>query len=359
MSKLSLHGLHASLGAGFRQFAGWEIPDNYGDAEAEYNAALRSVGAVDLSWLGKLRLFGRDRVRYLHNMLSNDIKALAPGKGLYAALLTHQGKLESDLFVYAAEEEFWLECMPAGIQRLRQTLAKYIVADVVSVEETTDSYAILSLQGPSARGAMEETIGLKLEDMAHLQHRASPGPGGIRIVRHDRGVCAGYDLWLPVDDAPAVWNQWIGNSIQPVGLQALDRLRTEAGIPWFGVDMDERRLPMEMGLDSAISLTKGCYRGQEIVARVTYRGKLERGFAAVALDVAEPPPGGAEIRAGGEKAGEVTSAVFSPRLGNALALAILKSEYRQPGTPVEVQVGNQQSHPGHVVALPVTSRQRD
>jgi folate-binding protein YgfZ len=352
MSTLALHGLHASLGARFREFSGWNIPDSYGDVEAEYDTVLRSAGAIDLSWLGKFRVSGRDRVRYLHSMLSNDIKSLTDGNGLYAALLTHQGRMESDVFVYAAQGEFWLECMPAGSMRLRETLEKYIVADDVSLEEMTGAYAILSLQGPSARAAVETTAGLQLADAAHLNHRALTGPGGTwRIVRHDRCVCAGYDLWLPVADAPAVWKRWSENSIRPVGMQALDRLRTEAGIPWFGVDMDDRRLPMEMGLDSAISLTKGCYRGQEIVARVTYRGKLDRGLAAVALDADQPPPQGSEIRAGGEKAGEVTSAVFSPRLGSPLALGILKSEFRQPGTPVEVHFGGE-SRPGRVVALP-------
>lgn len=173
------------------------------------------------------------------------------------------------------------------------------------------------------------------------------------IVRRDRTGRGGYDLWLPRAELAGIWRRWVEvEKVLPVGLRALNWARTEAGIPWYGIDMDDRTLPMEAGLNAAISMDKGCYPGQEIVARVTHRGHLNRGLGGIAIEHDEPPAGRAEVRSQGTKIGEVTSAAYSPQLGKPLALAILKTDFLQPGTPVEVDVG-QGFRPGKVVTLPI------
>jgi folate-binding protein YgfZ len=225
------------------------------------------------------------------------------------------------------------------------------------LEDATDNLAVLSLQGFRAREAMERTAGMGLEGQAPLEH-VLLDRGGVKwcIVHRDRTGLDGYDLWLPPEDAATVWQRWISrDGIRAAGHRALDWLRTEAGIPWFGVDVDERRLPMEVGLESALSITKGCYRGQEIIARITYRAHLGRKLAAVALESSDPPVSGADVRSGGVSIGEVTSAAFSPRLGNALALVILKSEFTHPGTPVEVALG-ETYRPARVTEVPLHGR---
>ncbi len=336
------------------EYWGWEIVAGFGDPRGEYDAVVGSAGVLDVSYAGKLRVTGRDRVRYLHSMLSNDIKSLGPGNGCYAALLSHQGRMESDVFVYAAPEELWLECSPAGRSRLIESLNRFIVSDDVLVEDWTRKLSIVSVQGPRAAEAAGKTTGVSLEPMALLDHRSVKGiPDPCFLVRRDRTGCGGFDIWASPEDAAAMWQRWVGEErLRPVGHQALDWLRTEAGIPWFGVDMDDRRLPMEMGLTSALSYTKGCYRGQEIVARVTHRGRLDRGFGGIALGTSDPPPAGAEIRADGARIGEVTSATFSPALGSVLALGILKLEFLQPDQPVEV-LDRDTAVPGRVVGLPL------
>jgi folate-binding protein YgfZ len=350
-----IHASEVVSGARFGEYYGWEIAEDYSNPLKEYEAVRSNAGALDLCYLGKLRVSGRDRARFLHNLLSNDIKNLKVGSGCYATLLTHQGRMESDLFVYAMENEFLLECSPAGRNRLYQSLNKYIVSDVVSVEDATKDFAVLSIQGTRSREVMERSLEITLEGLALLDHRTLPGGSGPwTVIRRDRTGCGGYDLWLPVADASKVWRRWTErDGILPAGHLALDWLRTEAGIPWYGVDMDERNLPMEMGLTStAISLTKGCYRGQEIVARVVYRGHLDRQLGAVSVSHSEPPGRGAEICAAGTKIGEVTSAIFSPRLRGPLALAVVKSDFLKAGTAVEVVYGDA-VFPGSVVTVPL------
>ncbi len=349
-----LHEIESTRGAAFADCHGWEVAEHFGDPAGEYCAIRGATGALDLCSLGKLRIAGRDRVRYLHNMVSNDIRNLKPGTGCYATLLTHQGRMESDLFVYAFDDDLRIEISPAGRERAIATLCKYVVADDVHIEDQTGEVSILSLQGPLSGAVMERTAGIQLSDLGLLQHRTVERPAAQWvIVRRDRTGCDGYDLWLPGTDAAAVWQLWIEmEGIQAVGHRALNWLRTEAGIPWFGADMHERDLPMEFGLSSAISLTKGCYRGQEIVARVHYRGHLDRCLGAIAVQHDEPPASGAEIRSGGAKIGEVTSATFSPRLRRPLTLCILKSDFLLPGTPVEVAYGRSLI-PAEVISLPL------
>jgi folate-binding protein YgfZ len=331
-----LHDIESECGAVFGNFREREIAESFGDARGEYGAVQSDCGALDLFYIGKFRVEGRDRVRYLHNMLSNDIKRLQPGNGCHATLLTRQGRMETDLHVFAFADRLWLECPPAGADTAWQTLNQFIVGDVVTLEDATSEYLLLSLQGPGSMKRMEETAGVSLEGMEPLQFRVAED-GVSFIVRRDRTGFGGYDFWLPAGKAAAIWLRWTREmNIPKVGMTAHNWLRTEAGIPWFGSDMDESNLPMEFGLQSAISLTKGCYRGQEIVARVIHRGHLDRRLAGIAVEAQVVPGKGWEVFAEGKKIGTITSAIPSPALRKPLALCILNAEYLAPGTEVNV-----------------------
>ncbi len=349
-----LYEIQKARGARFSAFSSWDVVDEYEDARREYEAVRRGVGMLDLSSIGILLVTGRDRVRYLHNMLSNDIRRLEPGSGCYATLLTRQGQMESDLHVYASAEELHVECPPAGKSRAYETLCKYIVGDVVQIEDCMDKFAVLSLQGPQSREKMERCAGVSLEGLPLLGHKSlGAKPDGPRVVHRDRTGCDGYDLWLPRGELARTWTRWLDSEgIQPVGYTALNWLRTEAGIPWFGIDMEAGDLPMEFGLDSALSTTKGCYRGQEIVTRILHRGHLDRRLGALAIDHTEPPVRGAVVQAESARVGEVTSAIRSPHLGRPLALAVLKTSFLSPGTGVEILYG-ETARRAEVVTLPL------
>ena len=360
MLQTPLHDIQSSQNARFVEWFGWEVAEDFGDPAREYASVRQKAAVFDLSYATKLNVTGRDRVRYLHSMLSNDIKGLKSGTGCYATLLTHQGHIESDLFVYALAESLLLEAGPAGANRFLATLQKYIVADAVVIEDRTHDLAILSLQGPNAQVVLEQFAEVSLAGLGALEFKTVKKPGSEWLIVHrDRTGCDGFDLWLPRGDSVRVWNDWTKDrGVRVAAPSALNLLRTEAGIPWYGVDMNDRSLPMELGLDHALSFTKGCYRGQEIVARVSHRGHLNRRLAAVVVDAHAPPQAGAEIRAGGKKIGEVTSAIPSPRLQQPLALVLLNVEYIQPGTAVEVICGADASA-GEVIQTPLSRYQKD
>jgi folate-binding protein YgfZ len=351
--KSPLHGLHKNAGAQFQEVHGWKVAEHYGSPLKEYEAIRFSAGLVDLSCVGLVCALGRDRSQYIHRMVSNDIQKLKTGEGCYATLLNHQGRMESDLYAYSLDNELWLECPAAANERVYSNLAKYLVAQDVRLEDRSAQMGVLSLQGPQACALMGKYLGLSLDHLNHLQHQSIP-PGRDKIVvRRDRSGCDGFDLWLPFQQMEETWSRLTqSEGIQPVGREALNWLRTEAGIPLFGIDMDNRYIPLEFGLNSAISLNKGCYRGQEIIARVTYRGRLKRELGGIRSNSPLPMSHGTEIHGQGNKIGLITSATHSPRLNALLALALLKTEYLNPGTPVEV-ISEKGPIPAEVIRLPL------
>jgi folate-binding protein YgfZ len=349
-----LRELEGVSGARFAIRFSSEVATDYGDPGREYAAVRDGVGLFDLSNTGKLRTTGRDRVRYLHNMLSNDIKALKPGSGCHAALLNRQGHIETDLYAHMLQEEIWLECPQLSVRHTCDTLTRFVVGDVVTIEDMTGEWCLLSLQGPLSLEKAGAAIHCELKGMSPLENRVVQGLSGRWLaVRRDRTGFGGCDIWLPPEDAPALWMKFVRDlRVQPVGYTALDWLRTEAGIPWYGVDMNENSLPMEFRLDSAISMRKGCYRGQEIVARIVHRGHLDRSFAGISVGSPSAPPAGAPVVAAGNRIGQVTSAAWSPALNRQLALAVIKSDCLAPGTQVSV-LFQEETFPAEVVSLPV------
>jgi folate-binding protein YgfZ len=348
----ALHVLEAASGAHFETWCGWDIPSRFSDPVTEYRSLRRSAGVMNLSSAGKIRVTGRDRIRFLNNKLTNDIRKLAAGAGCYAALLTRQGTMESDLWVYSSADDLHLECPPCTVERVMATLNKHIVSDRVELEDVTRRFGILSVQGPSAATVVEQATGNSVSALKGLEHRDVDWGTSCRIVNRDRTGSGGYDLWLAAEFLESGWRKLLAAGGSAVGWRALRWARAEAGVPWYGADMNERTLPMEMGMDAAISLNKGCYRGQEIVARVTFRGHLDRRLAGIAVDGEQAPGSREEVFFQEQRIGEVTSAEFSPALGKPLALAVLKISFSQPGTAVKIHSGQGQLS-GTVVALPL------
>lgn len=294
-----------------------------------------------------LTVTGEDRVVFLHGMLSNDIKALRAGGGIYAALLTQQGKIVSDVRVYADSDRLLLDVPAARAEAVRSALEKFIVADDVELSEDDSEQPLFSLTGPSSTTVLEHVLGRTMAPRAVLAHQSSAFNGAtLRVVAGDDADGAGYIVCGPVTVADDLRQRLQQRGAEPIGRETFEVLRVEAGVPCYGIDMDEDILLMETNLDRAVSFTKGCYLGQEVVERVAARGKVNKKLTGIRIDGDAIPAAGAALHADGKDIGRVTSAVRSPSLKRIIALGYVHRDYLAPGTAMVVA-----TPPGEAKAL--------
>jgi folate-binding protein YgfZ len=321
------------------------------DLSAEYRAAREAVALFDRSALGKVTVTGRDRLAFLQGMLTNDVKGLSPGQGAPAAFLDAHGKVMALLVVYSAGERVLLELPASMTEKTLQTLDRYLISEKADFESADDAFAILSLQGPGARPLLEGLAGapLALPPYAHTEVSVSGVP--VRVINHAEGPAPGFHVWAGAEHAETLKSAFASAGAVPAGDETLAVLRVEAGQPWYPQDVDDSVILPETRLDSLVSYTKGCYIGQETVARVKYRGHVNRALSGLVVEGDRVPEAGARVTAQGQEVGRVTSAVRSIALGRPIAMGYVRREHFEPGSAVAVVdgVGEQ---PARVVALP-------
>lgn len=277
----------------------------------------------------KLVLTGDDRVRFLHGMVSNDIEALRPGQGCHAAMLTTKGKLLADLVVYADADALLLELDGTLRDKIRTTLEKHIVMDDVEVRDVSDELPELGVYGDDAPGVLGAVTGLDPGALAALPSYHFLVAGETRVARTRELGGVGYHVLGNIEFSAAVLSEaeW-------------EERRIEAGTPRYGVDMGEDRLPIEAGIDDAVSFTKGCYLGQEVIARATNLGHINRRLVGLILDGEAPAAAGSRLSAPTRpEAGFVTSSVRSRRLGKTIALGYVHRTLWDPGTRLTLADG--------------------
>ena len=325
------------------QLFGWQIVQTFSSVDSEYWALQKTAGLVDLSCSGIFELKGDDRTRFLHGMVTNDIKSLAPGGGCHAAFLSPQGRMTADLHVFCAEDSLILTTEPAMREKLGPALRKYIIGDRPLLLDRSEDLALLSLQGPKATALLSKMLEEPLSLERPYDHFEGTLAGvRIRICRVHRTSAGGCDLIVERSGLSLVWDLILANGkndqVQPAGFESFNVHRIKAGIPWYGLDMDEHTLPIEAGLEKdAISFNKGCYIGQESVARITYRGHVNRKLVGLSLSGSQPPSNGDKISKDGQEVGWVTSSAYSPSLKIAIALGYLRRELLEPGTTVSIE----------------------
>jgi len=297
----------------------------------EYELLTESAGLVDRSGRGKLLLRGSEAAEFLQGQVTNDVEGLEPGEGCYAALLTHKGKLRADMRVLRGEEWIWLDTEPDALEVLEQTARMYGIGRDVQFEDVTATRAILSLIGPAARERLD----------------IAPPEDEHSFLEGEHGLCVSTHLGVDVIcDASAATAVRAALGIEDASEDAAECLRVEAGRPRLGFDMGGDTLPEEAGINErAVSFTKGCYVGQETVARLHYRGKPNRHLRGLRLPERVEP--GAEVSLGDRAVGTIGSVSDSPRAG-VIALAILRRE-AEPGETVLVGDGEVEAE---VAALP-------
>jgi glycine cleavage system T protein len=333
---------HASQGAVLAEYHGAIVPAHFSGAREEHLAVRSASGLCDFSFRRKFALRGPDRNRFLHGMVTNDVKKLAPGQGCYAAMLNPQGRILADLRIYCDENELLADTDADLSDQAMQTLRKYIIADRVEIAPL-DLWA-LAFQGPTARGLLEKTLHIDLPELAEFGHFAANYAGfPLRVVKAGSTGEDGYEVWVKEAGLSAVWGAACGQAPSygtlPCGAEALETLRIEAGIPRYGQELAEDTLLLEAGLLNAVSFTKGCYIGQEIVERSRSRGHVNWKLVGLCADSAALPAPGEKLSAGGKEMGEITSACLSPTLGKAIVLAYVRREVSQPGARLSLASG--------------------
>lgn len=254
--------------------------------------------------------------------------------------LTEQGRVVADLRVYALESFLLLDVDTRAKERLLEALSRFIVADDVEFVDLSEQYVTLALQGPLASQVLQAS-GMALPFTSAFQHGVANIAGvEVRVVRVSDTGEEGYEISAPQPQAEAVWQALlqVGQpfGLLPVGLTALNMVRVEAGIPWYGPDMDERRIVLEVGMEHALSFTKGCYLGQEVVERATARGHINRKLSGLLIQGDTPPTHGDKLFHDTQEAGWITSAAVSPRFGQPIALGYIRREYLSPGTELRI-----------------------
>jgi aminomethyltransferase len=302
---------------------------------AEFSALVRGCGVSELGWRGKFRIFGPDCGRWLNGMVTNNVRDLAEGHGVYNFVLNAQGRIQGDCFVYHCGDHFLADADRTQLPALLTLLERYIIMDEVELADASAEFAAFGVRGPRARQALTAAgLGASLPGPLELRRVALAGVELLCAAVASEPSEA-YEIWTAPATAPGVWSALVEAGAVPAGAEALEMLRVAAGIPCYGIDIRDRDLPQETGQSQALNFAKGCYLGQEIVERIRSRGAVHRSFTG--FTVAGPAPtAGAKLYDGDKEAGEITSICDVPLPGAAsktqtLALGYVRREFAQPG----------------------------
>lgn len=349
MNTSPLADVQRAMGAEFTTYGSWQVVEHFGMPAAEYDAARTACAVFDLSCQGKLRVTGSDRIDFLQSRLTNDVAGLPVGWGMHAAALQRTGCMLGDMRLYALDGYHLLEMAPPARERLGPALEDAITTEDVKIADISREWGLLSLIGPESGEALA-ALGIEAPRDREILS-ADLGGHPVLVAGRRRALVAGFDLFARSSDLVECWNSATEGGARPAGLFALNVLRVEAGVPWYGVDMDENTNPLEAGMEDAISYRKGCYVGREAITRIHHLGMPARLLRGILLEGEGVPAAGAAVFAGGAEIGRVTSAVYSPALDQPVALAFLRKGHTDVGVEVTV-AGAGGPIAGRVTALP-------
>ncbi len=345
-------------GARAGEYRGATTAARFADPQAELSALRTGCGVYDLGFRARISLTGGDRTRWLNGMVTNNIRDLAVGSGVYAFLLNPQGRILGDLCAFNRGESIVLETDRSQVEKLLATFDHYIIMDDVEVSDLGEQMTTLGVGGPNA-GAVLRTAGIEIPEMNPLQifdAKCTCDCDCVQctVMRGEDGAYESYELWVAPSEVKKTWDALIAAGATPVGFEALELQRVISGIPLYGVDIREKDLPQETEQAHALNFNKGCYVGQEIVERIRSRGAVHRKFAGFLADSSGEIKAGSRIVAGdvqgNKEVGEVTSAasIHFASGEKTVALGYIRREVGLPGR--EVTIGTSTAT---VIQLPV------
>ena len=355
-NSLQLHTFHESKGARFDGGAAVERVLEYGDVAREYAALTAAAGLFDRSGRGKLRVTGGERTSFVHGMVTNDVNGLKDGQATYAAMITVKGKMVADVRISRRKDELLLDVEPGVAPAAAEFLNHFLISEDAEIADVTEALGLLSFIGPRATECLAAVLGgtrptLEINELDERTFDGAP----LTLVGTRLTSAPGLDVILPAEKLEAFAHAALEKGgplgLSLVGFSAMEIARVEAGIPRFGQDMTEETIPLEANLESAISYTKGCYVGQEVIARVHYRGHVNRKLTGLIFDDGAPVPAGTALfKTPGDPrpSGTVTSALTSPARPGVLALGYVRRELLVPGTTLVTLEGRA----ARVTALP-------
>ncbi len=317
--------------------------------EIQYRAVRENAGIFNRNKRGKVRAEGADCLRFLHGMVTNTVESLAENGGNYAAVTSARGQTLLDIWVHRLQDCIYMETEPGLATKLIETLDRYLIADDVALSDESDTWAILGVQGPTALELIGRVVGRVPTDLPE-HHTVIHAFDGIPIWVTARSYTGepGCDLRIAQDHADSLRRALVTAGGTPIGWQVGEILRVEAGIPRYGAEIDELVVPLEAGLNRAVDFDKGCYIGQEVIAKMHFRGRPRRYLTGLLLSGNTPVSG--NIIVNDKTVGRVTTCVKSIRLNRVIALSIIRRGYHEAGQRVLLDDGSE----AEVVNLPFT-----
>ncbi|MEO8433258.1 MAG: aminomethyltransferase family protein [Pyrinomonadaceae bacterium] len=307
---------------------------------SEYTAVRKGgAGLIDFSSRGRINISGTEAVPFLNGLITNDVKTLELNSWVTAAFPNVQGRLLAAVRVLHTSAGYLLDTEATTSGKVLELVKRFTLAGDFQVADLTASTASISIQGTGSSRIIKALLGEGAADVERQRIVQTQLPDGaaVNVMRASHTGEDGFDLFTNAENAPSLWEALIAAGAQPVGLPTLEVLRIEAGLPRYGVDMDETSIVLETMLDDAVSFTKGCYIGQEIIARITHRGHVAKKLTGLRFAGEVRIEEGAKIRSvDGKEIGRVTSATYSPHLGRTIALGYVKYDFLAPGTVVQI-----------------------
>jgi folate-binding protein YgfZ len=333
-----LRAIHEAAGAQIAEYCGCLLPARFTDTREEYRFGRETAGVADKNCRAMFNFTGPDRVRYLNAVLTNNIRDLQPGEGTTSLLLNPQGHILAEIATFVMADRILAVTYATSRERAGATLEKFIIMDDVTMEDVSDQLGAISIEGARTDEVLRTLGAPTLDTLPEMGHAEAHIAGiSCRMFRRSPGGIPGAEFVAERGDLPKLWEELVQAARAagggPIGYEALNILRLEAGIPWFGYDFDETVIPHEAGLENShISYAKGCYTGQEIVERVRSRGHVNRRRVGVAFSGEAVPPAKTALLVGGAEVGRVTRAGFSYALGRPIGMAYVRRENNSSGS---------------------------
>jgi folate-binding protein YgfZ len=324
-----------------------------------YEAARERAASLDRSGRGRIVVSGADRASYLQGLLTNDVAALEAGQGCYAAYLTPQGRMIADLYVYELGDVILLTVPLEQTPAVLEKLDRFVFSEDVQLGDASSAFSTTAIVGPDAARIASGFTGIEEAALAewpeHGNRRGQFDGHPVIVARVTDAGEPGYDLHIEASRAARLRRDLEDAGVPALNAETAEALRIESGAPQFNRDMDQDTIPLEAGIESrAISFSKGCYIGQEVIIRVLHRGhgRVARKLVGLLCETDSVPLAGATVNGGGRDVGRVTSGAWSGALDHPIALAYLHRDFLTPGTAVSIDGGTAVVHQLPFVSAP-------